>query len=137
MSASTKREKVHGSMANKVVASDLQEERDKCNFDQKELYNLFTPFERENRAQVAKDQIEDPELHLTHTYYEMTVEEKQKMWMKRINHLWFKGEEYRKRYFFTRPTVDYFWMFSYHGQAPLGLHATMFMQSLDAFTTEE
>ena len=34
---------VHGSIANKVVSSDLIEERAKCNFDQKEIYDMFYP----------------------------------------------------------------------------------------------
>lgn len=65
-------------MDKKIVASELQEERDKCNFDQNELYNLFYPFKESNefRALVEKDRNEDPELHLTHKYYEMTVPEK-------------------------------------------------------------
>ena len=39
MSKQSKR--VHGSMKNKIVATELLEERANCNFDQKELKNLL------------------------------------------------------------------------------------------------
>ena len=34
--------RVEGSMLKKIVASELQEERDKCNFDKEELTNFFS-----------------------------------------------------------------------------------------------
>jgi len=55
---------VHGSVAKKIVASDLQEERDKCNFDQEELWRVFNPRPEENkiRASFEHDLVNIPEL---------------------------------------------------------------------------
>jgi hypothetical protein len=65
---------IHGSILNKVTSSDLLEERAKCNFDQKELWNIFysRPEENAERAQVEFDIANDPKLALTHKYYEWT-----------------------------------------------------------------
>jgi len=57
--------------------------------------------------------------------------------MKKVNHMYFKSKESREMYFHKRPTVYGFWMHSYHGQGPTGLHQTMFNQSVEQFSTEE
>ena len=46
MSHTNKR--VLGSIKNKVVASELLEERAKCNFDQKEMKSVMLPDEKAN-----------------------------------------------------------------------------------------
>lgn len=56
--------------------------------------------------------------------------------MRKLNHLYFKGEEYRQRYFKTGPTVDFNWTFQHHGQTPVGMHALMFSHSLEVFSTD-
>lgn len=68
---------VHGSILNKVTSSDLLEERANCNFDQKELWNIFHPRPEENalRLQAEHDMANDPKLALTHKYYEYTPQE--------------------------------------------------------------
>jgi hypothetical protein len=47
----------------------------------------------------------DPDLKLTHKYYEMTREELQLMWMKKL-HKMFKED---KEHYSTIPSVQYFW----------------------------
>ena len=64
-----------GSIKNKIVATELLEERANCNFDQKELKRVFMSIPEEVQANIQRvmDDIEnDPELNLTHKYYEMT-----------------------------------------------------------------
>lgn len=56
------------------------------------------------------------------------------MWYKKLNHLYFN---YHKSYFAKAPLNSYFWMFSHHGQAPVGLHMTMFLTSVATFSTDE
>lgn len=67
----------------------------------------------------------------------MNPDEKQLMWMKRLNHLYFKSPESKKKYFEEEPTADYFWTFGYHGQPPIGVHMTMFAHSLNTFSNDE
>jgi len=65
-------------MLNKVVATELQVERDNCNFDQNELSGIFyTPEVREMMAKNVKDMAENPGFENTHKYYEYTADEKQ------------------------------------------------------------
>jgi hypothetical protein len=72
------------------VATELQEERDKCNFDQEEIYNLFykDPKVRALKARIAKDMDTYPEMANTHKYYEWTPQEIQENWMKKLNKAW-------------------------------------------------
>jgi hypothetical protein len=65
------------------------EERKNCNFDQKELYELFhkDPEVRAQRERAEKD-LADPVMTNTHKYYEWTPEEIQQSWMKKLNRAW-------------------------------------------------
>jgi len=143
MSDKTTKPIVHGSMLRKIVASDLQSERDNCNFDKEEMYDLFGNWavlgkETKDLKKSVENLIEsDPNLHLTHKYYEWSTKEIQEMWMKKLNYLYFHSPQVRKMHFQTRPTVDFYWAWAHHGQAPDGLHSTMFIQCLDAFSTDE
>ena len=64
-------------MKNKIVATELAEERNKCNFNQEELYNLFfsNPEVRKITARADYDAENDPIMKNTHKYYEWTPEE--------------------------------------------------------------
>ena len=69
--------RVEGSMLRKIVASELQRERDNCNFDQTELADMFLdPKVRANRARFEQDMKDTPGFENTHKYYEMSAEEK-------------------------------------------------------------
>ncbi len=77
---------VYGSIERKITATDLLKERENCNFDQDELYNLFysDPEVRRMKAKVEKDIETVPGLQLNHHYYEYTPQEQQEMWMKKF-----------------------------------------------------
>ena len=127
-----------GSIKNKIVATELLEERAKRNFDQKELKLITFNMPDEIDAKwnrVVSDMETDPELALTHEYYEMTREEIQLMWMKKLNHLYFKKD--RDFYFKTRHSVQFEWHLLHQGEMPIGLHSIMFTQSIDQFSNEE
>jgi hypothetical protein len=65
-------------MLNKTVASELQTERDNCNFDRTELANLFqSPEAREKYESFLKVMRENPEFNNTHKFYEYTADEVQ------------------------------------------------------------
>ena len=136
MSHTNKR--VQGSIKNKVVASELLEERAKCNFDQKEMKSVMMPDENANQiiSRVNYDTINDPELGYTvsHKFYDMTVEEKQVMWMKKLNYLWNKDRDF---YFNKGFSQSYFWYWAHFGQPAFGMHATMFKNSIETFCDEE
>jgi hypothetical protein len=69
-----------GSWKNKIVASDLQDERDKCDFDAKKG-NGFEGILNQEYILRFKDALSfmesDPILENTHKFYDMTKEE---MW---------------------------------------------------------
>ena len=116
----------------KTTATELIEERANCNFDKQELHNLFhsNPENRRRNALINAEIETDPNLQLTHKYYEMSVQEKQEVWMKRLKYLYFKSPEHRQMYFMQMPEPDFFWLFNFHGQSMIGLHQTMFVQSV-------
>jgi len=74
--------KVQGSMKNKIVATELVEERNNCNFDQDELWSLYFKDPEANRikAKAEHDVENDPIMRNTHKYYEWTLEEVQQDW---------------------------------------------------------
>ena len=110
---------MYGSVKNKIVAPELIKERQNhCNFDRTELKNMFWVDEDSKRVhdKCHYDIENDSNLNLTHKFYEMTNEEKQQMWMKKLKYLWFKSPESRKLYFQNGNYPQYGWAFAHHGQ---------------------
>lgn len=62
-----------GSVKNKVVNSDLQEERDKCAFDQKEMQALLHGGQQILDAKISESEMfaKHPALGNHHHFYEM------------------------------------------------------------------
>ena len=70
--------RVQGSMDRKIVATELKEERDKLNFDREDMkgfMNIYPEHIRELKEKVEKDVLTDPNLKLTHKFYEWTPQE--------------------------------------------------------------
>ena len=66
----------------------------------------------EKKKSYEDDRDSDPKLRLHHGYYEMTVEEKQLEWYKKLNYMYFRSPESKKMYFNEgRPDGENFWMF--------------------------
>jgi hypothetical protein len=51
------------------------------------------------------------------------------MWMKKLNHLWFNHD--RKFYFSDGSKNNASWVWQHHGQPMIGMHLTMFTQSVE------
>jgi len=65
-----------GSIRRQIVNPDLQEERDKCNFDADELEDFVSvPGQRDYYDSIIEDHKKHPELMTPHSYLEMTREE--------------------------------------------------------------
>jgi len=133
----TKTPRVTGSIAKKQVASELAEERANLNFDQQELFHIFESDQltRDIGTKAKEDLENDPNLHLTEKYYEMTPQEKLEMWFKKLNYLW---HNYDRDFYFqkcksTRTNPYYV----HHGQAPGSLHFAMFIDSVNNFASDE
>lgn len=73
------KQRVPGSWKNKIVNSDLQEERDKCNFDMNLETNGLSNCMDKVHTQRYRDAIEfmesDPLLKNTHKFYQMSRKE--------------------------------------------------------------
>ena len=120
--------RVAGSYKNKVVASDLQEERDKLAFDFNEFRVLMNGGEEVYKVQKEfNDMVErHPALHNTFEFYDMTPHEAQ-------THLWEKIKYIEQNIpeLFKDSKVNeypfFFWMNRFQGLLPgIGLHYTMF-----------
>jgi acyl-CoA oxidase len=59
------------------------------------------------------------------------------MWMKKLRHIWDRSPESRMMYFQKGNHPQYAWNFAHHGQSMIGLHVTMFRQTVDQFSDEE
>jgi len=66
-----------GSMRDRRVHSDLQKERDRCNFDQEELYEVFIggPNAKAKVASWISMLESEPLLGNSHAFYDMSREE--------------------------------------------------------------
>ena len=87
MSKTKTRQPTQGSWKNKIVASDLQEERDKKDFDS-ELGGGFVGILNKEYTQRFRDALafmeSDPVLMNSHKFYEMTKDE---MWLHHMQKL--------------------------------------------------
>ena len=48
-------------------------------------------------------------------YYEMTPAEKQTLWFKKLNYIWFNMPEKRKKYFIANPSFKFQWFWVHKG----------------------
>ena len=87
-----------GSIAKGIVATDLLEERKKCNFDQEEFWNLiWTKKHVDYYKKTIKMMESDPILMNSHKYYDMTRQEQMVNSMEKIK----RGYQlYGTKYFF-------------------------------------
>jgi len=57
---------------------------------------------------------EHPEMTNTHKYYDMTGEEKQHFWMKKMHYMWFKmPKDRRQLYFKFGSNLRFVWYFMF------------------------
>ena len=87
-----------GSIKNKIVASDLEEERKKCNFDQKELSTLLWGGQQDYARVkgIWGDLQADKGLQTTEKWYDMTREEMMEDALRRLRRYY---DLHRMKYF--------------------------------------
>ena len=87
-----------GSIKNKIVASDLEDERKKCNFDQQELTHLlWGGKEKHLRArEVQEDMNRFEVLRGSEKWYDMSREEQQENALLRLRTIY---DNYHDKYF--------------------------------------
>ena len=127
-----------GSLKRGIINPDLQEERDKCNFNQKEM-ELFL------YGKQMLDEVDDmkrfmdkhPELGDDFDYFEMTREEKMEHWWKRYLGV-LKDDEFH--YLVTKnsdnPHYSFSWHYMYHGVSLIHLHSSMFTTTIKFFASD-
>ena len=86
-------------------------------------------------AKARKDLLGDPNLAVSHKYYEMTPAEVQQWWYKRVKYL--LSTNNRDFYLKEGNVPEYFWQWEHPGFAPVGLHLSMFTQSVELFCNDE
>lgn len=127
---------MHGSIKNKIVASDLVEERAKRNFDSEgnnAFLNILGPDHL--AAKEAEEFIKsDPILMNSHKWYEMTREEQWIDHMKKFRRAW---ELAKQKYFINYTTDKPLWSIYLLGQNMSILNQTMFLLSLENMCDEE
>jgi Acyl-coenzyme A oxidase N-terminal len=105
----------HGSIKNKVVASDLEEERKHLNFDQRELTNLVWggPHEHARILDLVKDMEADPVLKCSEKWYDYSREEQQEVLLQRMRKYY---DLYRDKYFTNfKQHMTPWWTISFQG----------------------
>ena len=115
--------RISGSWKNKIVASDLQEERDKCDFDMNEARMFSRQGKLVDAAVVAEILELHPALQNTHKFYDMTREEKMKDWFRKTNYAY---KLKKKEWFSDARGGEYSWSYALHGQSCFALHYVMF-----------
>lgn len=126
----------NGSVKNKIVNPDLVEERNKVTFNKEELEFFFLGQANMDRdREFHADIIKHPEMNSSFKFYDMTKEEKQEEWWKRINFL--AGLD-RKRYFDESPKEKYgYWAKLHLGLPSVGLHLGMFFTTVSFLGSDE
>jgi len=126
-----------GSWRKKITATELEVERANNKVDAMDLKMAFNEDAVKEFEIYHKDIIENPALAASPQYYEMTTEEKQLSWFKKLNYIWTQMPEARKRYFLMQPQLSFKWFYIHRGQFPLNLHCTMFTHSMMTFCNDE
>jgi hypothetical protein len=129
--------RVDGSWKNKIVASDLQEERDKQDFQNIKVNGLNPLTDPECQARFYESinfHINDPVLKNTHKYYELTREEifqRETMKLKRAYEI---GKE---KWFLQHEPGQIVWCYGGQGQNMSSLSQTMFLLALSNLADDE
>jgi len=98
-----------------------------CFFFDKEVVQLTD--------ELLEDQKKHPELLTDFSWYDMTREEKQEVWLKRYHLL---ASISRERYISNYKTVkNWCWQYYYPGFSPLHLHHTMFRKTIENLGSEK
>jgi len=128
-----------GSVKRGIVNPDLLEERAKCNFNQREMVLfLFDEQPTEYIEKINKMIVEHPELQTGIEYYEMSREEKLKLWYRRYRIIMEDAEMSKLITDNSRKVNEHFnWSYLLPGLSPLTLHMSMFTDSLKTFCSEE
>jgi len=128
--------RVRGSVKNKVVATELAEERKNLNFDPEEIYSFynFDPEAKKEAEYHLNNMRKHPEMANSHKWYEMTRAEKMENWMQRLNCASKIDHDF---YFKKRPKGTFYWPLMNLGQSPIGLHQIMFTTAIEALSTPE
>lgn len=129
--------RVQGSWKNKITATELIEERQGLNFSKAEARELFLGSKEavDMADKMAKMMVDHPEIGNSHHWYEMTREEQQQVWLRRMNYLWRHAD--RTAIFGPQTKMRFLWYYPFFGQPPIGLHITMFCTSMKAFASDE
>ena len=117
-------------MLKQVVATELQIERDNCNFDKNELANVFyTPEVRVKLSKYLKDMTENPGFANTHKFYEYTADEVQQNYVQKLLIAKKLYENPKMNGAFTDYGAETYlavWNITHIGQNVAGLHCSMF-----------
>ena len=115
-----------GSVKRKIVNPDLLEERNKCNFDQKEMALLIIGADHINYIkQIDEWASRHPETQFGIEYYEMSREEKMMKWWRTVRTMMQSEDGHQYMTGNSSKTVKdrhWNWSSNYPGISPLILH---------------
>ena len=122
-------------MRDQRVNPDLQEERDKCIFDQKEfIERIMDPVILDRINSYCDDIDKYPDLKFDHTYHDMTREEQIKAWWEKLA-LMYKID--KEKYFYNWTGGSFSYTYCHPGVSPLFLHYQMFQLAVDRLASDE
>ena len=124
---------IPGSWKNKIVSSDLQEERDKKDFTGS-MSDYFDPYIVKRMDEVLAFSESDPGLLNSHKFYDMTREEQMQDWYKKSNVAFRLGKQ---KYFVDSEPTDINWGFVHLGEPTMGMHSNMFRMCVQYIMSDE
>lgn len=124
---------VHGSIKNKVVSSDLLEERAKKDFSGSFLELFDQPTLQRIRDCYAFME-SDPRLHNSHKFYDMTRQEMMTEGLRKANVAYQLGKQ---KWWLDHDPKEVHWSYAHLGLNPVTLNYTMFLNTITAMMTPE
>ena len=128
-----------GSIKRKIVNPMLVAERAKCNFDKEEAHNTLYSEEMTYEVEFFKKAVaKHPEIVSTVEYFEMSREEKFKLWWDRLKVIMSDPELKSHILTNSHKKCKYFnWFYMFAGTNPMTLHMQMFTKSIKDLGSEE
>jgi alkylation response protein AidB-like acyl-CoA dehydrogenase len=129
-----KRPYVGGSITERIVNPDLQEERRNL-FDKEEMVRLFIDEQLlQEQDYYADDILKYPQLQWDQTFFDMNREESMRAWWKKLHEM-YKIDA--KKYFYDKKIGTFSYEYMHAGVSPLTVHWQMFRLAVEKLASDE
>jgi len=124
---------IHGSWKNKIVSSDLLEERATKDWEGS-LEDILDHKITKRLNSVMNFMHSDPGLMNSHKFYDMTRQEQMMDWYRKCNLAFRLGKE---EHFYNHDPMNISWTYPMLGEGPMNLNQTMFLMCVKYIMSDE